>query len=143
MSFGGPYLLAPLHSMLGIRPGMKVCVLNAPEGFLEKLSPLPDGAELIPSAKTGLDVTVFFTKKKVELVEKLPALARGMSVMGGIWVCFPPGEVAAAPNEDFVRLAALECGLVDNKKLPLDPNWTALRLVWRPRPRVEKPEARA
>ncbi len=143
MSFGSPYLLAPLHSMLGIRPGMKVSVINAPQGFIEKLNPMPEGAELIPSAKTGLDVTIFFTQKKVELVEKLPALARGMSVMGGIWVVFPAQESPAAPNEDFVRLAALEVGLMDNKKLPLDPAWTGLRLVWRPRPRAEKPEARA
>ncbi len=143
MSFGGPYLIAPLHSMLGIRPGMKVCVLNPAAGFLEKLAPLPDGAELIPSAKTGLDVTIFFTAKKLELVEKLPALARGMSVTGSIWICFPAAEQAAAPTEDFVRLAALEVGLVDNKRLPLDPEWNALRLVWRPRPRLDKPEARA
>jgi len=143
LSFGGPYLLAPLPSLLGIRPGMRVSVLNPPEGFLEKLQPLPDGVSLLDHAKTGLDVTIFFTAKKLELVEKLPALAHGMSVMGSIWICFPTGEHAGAPTEDFVRLAALEVGLVDNKRLPLDPEWNALRLVWRPRPRLDKPEARA
>ena len=143
MSFGGPYLFAPLPSLLGIRPGMKVCVLNPPAGFLDKLEPLPDGVVLLDSAKTGLDVTVLFTSKKVELVERLPALARGMAVTGGVWICFPVPEQASSPTEEFVRLAALEVGLMDDKRIPLDPAWTGLRLVWRPRPRVDKPEVRA
>ena len=144
MTFGGPYLLAPLPSLLGIRPGMRVSVLNPPEGFLEKLLPLPDGVSLLDHAKTGLDVTIFFTTRKVELVEKLAGLARGMAVTGTIWVCYPHGvEGPAVPTEDFVRLAALETGLSDNKLLLLDPSWSALRLVWRPRPRPEKPQATA
>ena len=143
--FGGPWLLAPLPSMLGIRPGMRVSVLSAPEGFLKKLSPLPEGVELVDTARTGLDVTIFFTQKKVELVERLPALARGMAVKGGVWVCFPHAlQGPQVPSEDFIRLAALEIGLEDNKKILLDPMWTGLRLVWRPRaPRAEKPRAEA
>jgi hypothetical protein len=145
LSFEGPYLLAPLPALLGIRPGMRVSVLNAPEGFLEKLSPLPEGVELLDQARTGLDVTIFFTSKKVELVEKLSALTRGMAVTGNLWVCFPHAlEGPQVPTEDFVRLAGLEIGLNDNKRLMLDPVWTGLRLVWRPRPaRPEKPQATA
>jgi hypothetical protein len=143
--FGGPLLFAPLPSMLGIRPGMTVSVLNAPESFLRKLQPLPDGVSLLDNAKTGLDVTVFFALKKVELVEKLPKLAQGMAVTGSIWICFPhTSESATSPSEDFIRLAALEVGLHDNKKLLLDPEWTGLRLVWKPRtPRLEKPQLQA
>jgi len=56
---------------------------------------------------------VFFTSKKVELVEKLPALARGMAVTGKIWVCYPHRlEGPTVPTEDFVRLAALEIASV-------------------------------
>lgn len=145
MSFEGPFLLAPLPSMLGIRPGMRVSLLNAPESFLKKLEPLPQGVELLDSARTGLDVTVYFAQKKVELVERLPKLAQGMAVTGCIWVCFPhASELPTAPSEDFIRLAALEIGLHDNKRLLLDPEWTGLRLVWKPRsPRVEKPQPTA
>lgn len=145
MSFGGPFPLAALSSLLGIRPGMRVSVINPPEGFLDVLHPLPEGADLLDSARTGLDVTIFFTSKKVELVEKLPGLARGMAVTGTIWVCFPLGtEGPTIPSEEFVRLAALEIGLSDNKLLLLDPAWSGLRLVWRPRAaRPEKPQVSA
>lgn len=145
MSFGGPFLLAPLPSMLGIRPGMRVSIQNAPASFLKKLEPLPQGVELMDTARTGLDVTVYFANKKVELVEKLPKLAQGMAVTGGIWVCFPhASDSPLAPSEDFIRLAALEIGLHDTKKLLLDPEWTGLRLAWKPRsPRAEKPQLQA
>lgn len=144
MSFGGPHLLAPLPSMLGLRPGMRVSVQNPPVGFLEALSPLPEGCALVDSAPTGIDVTICFVQRKTELVEKLPRLAHHMAVTGRVWVCFPTAENAHVPTEDFVRLAALEVGLADDKKLMLDPAWTGLRLSWRPRgPRLEKPRAQA
>jgi hypothetical protein len=135
----------PLTTVLGIRPGMKLKLVSAPEGFIELISPLPAGAEWLSSAKTGLDVTVFFASRKVELVEKLPSLAQGMAVTGTIWVCYIPGsENPAAPNEEFIRLAALEMGLVDNKRAVLTSKWAGLRLVWRPRtPRLEKPQIQA
>lgn len=144
--FGGPFLIAPLSSMLGIRGGMNIAVHNAPPGFLEALHPLPEGVSLLDTgARTGLDVQVLFAQKKLELVEKLAAATRGMSVMGAVWVCFPAGpEQPHAPSEDFVRLAALELGLTDTKRLMLDPAWNALKLQWKPRnPRVELPSARA
>lgn len=145
MSFGGPLLLAPLSLMLGIRPGMNVSVLNAPAGFLEALLPLPEGASLVDTSKTGLDVQILFSTKKTELIERLVGLTRGMAVHGAVWICFPAtGEGPQVPTEDFVRLAALELGLEDTKKLLIDPAWIALKLQWRPRaPRPEKPQAEA
>jgi hypothetical protein len=134
-----------LPVLLGIRPGMRVSLLNAPEGFLQKLEPLPDGVALIDTSKTGLDLTLYFSTKKTELVEKLPGLARGMAVTGAIWVCFPSAtESSQVPTEEFVRMAALEIGLSDDKKLVVDVGWTALRLAWKPRaPRLDKPQIQA
>ncbi|MEW6432512.1 MAG: DUF3052 family protein [Myxococcota bacterium] len=137
--------MAPLSLMLGIRPGMNVSVLNPPAGFLEALLPLPEGSALVDTSKTGLDVQILFTTKKTELVERLVGLTRGMAVHGAVWICFPArGEGPLVPTEDFVRLAALELGLEDTKKLLIDPAWLALKLQWRPRaPRPEKPQAEA
>lgn len=145
MSFGGPLLLAPLSSMLGIRAGMNVSVLNAPPGFLEALLPLPEGAALVDSSRTGLDVQILFSAKKTELIERLVVLTRGMAVHGAVWICFPASaEGPQVPTEDFVRLAALELGLEDTRKLLLDPAWVGLKLQWRPRaPRLDKPQAEA
>lgn len=133
-----------LCTLLGIRSGSKISLINPPSGFAQKLNPLPDGVEFLITAQTGLDVTLFFTDDKVELVERLPALSRALAVTGGLWVCWSKKESErGAVFEDFIRLAALDIGLVDNKKGPLDERWTGLRLVWRPRgPRPERPSER-
>lgn len=121
-----------------------MAIFNPPNGFFEAFVPLPEGAALVENAKTGIDVQILFTAKKVDLVEKLTLVVRGMAVTGSVWVCFPAVETALSPSEDFVRLAGLEMGLVDTKKIVVDPSWIALKLQWKPRnPRPEIPSARA
>lgn len=138
-----PYALASLPAMLGIRSGTKVSVINPPRGFVQKLNPLPDGVEFLVTAQTGLDVILFFTSDPTELVQRLPALSRATTLNGGIWVCWPAGEgVKTRMSEDFVRQAALDIGLVDNKICIIDETWTGLRLVRRPRGKLDKPEGR-
>jgi hypothetical protein len=124
---------------------MNVSILNAPEGFLEALLPLPEGASLVDTSRLGLDLQVLFTTRKTELVERLTHLTHQMAVVGAIWICFPTvAEAPATPTEDFVRLAALEMGLTDTKKVMLGPAWTALKLQHRARtPRLEPPAAEA
>jgi hypothetical protein len=144
MSFGPPDVLAPLTSLLGIRAGMLVSVRNAPKGFLEALLPLPEGAALIDSAKLGLDAIILFTDTKLEVIEQMTRLVTLLSVTGAMWVVFPTGEAPGAPSEDFVRLAALELGLEDTKRVFLGPAWVGLKLQWRRgAPRLEKPQAQA
>jgi hypothetical protein len=140
MKFVGPHALVSLSTLLEIRAGMNVSVRHAPDGFFSVLT-LPAGAALVDDVKTGLDIALFFAKHKVELVDALPKLARGIAVNGSIWVAFEHfSQNELAPGEEFIRLAALECGLVDTKLVLLDPNWSALRLQWKPRNmRPEKP----
>lgn len=131
--------------LLGVRPGMRISLINAPPSFLNALGELPQSVSVLDSCPTGLDVIFFFSNKKHELVERLPKLAQTMALTGCIWVLFPPSPGApSGPNdglvEDFIRFAALEMGLVDNKRILLDTHWTALRLVWQKKsPKPEKP----
>jgi hypothetical protein len=138
-----PYAPASLTSMLGIKSGSKVSVINPPRGFVQKLNPLPDGVEFLITAQTGLDIILFFTQDTHELVQRLPALSRAMTLQGGIWVCWPSGEgIKTTLSEDFIRQAALDIGMVDNKLCLIDATWTGLRLVRRPRGRLDKPDHR-
>lgn len=144
-NFGGPHIIGPLATLLGIRPGMNVSVLHPPEGFFELLGPLPEGCALTDSSKRGIDLTVFFTTKKTHLIEKLEGLVQRMSVTGSVWIIFPFGvEGRQVPGDDFVRLACLEAGLVDVKQLMLDPKWLGLKFQWKPKgPRLDLPQATA
>jgi len=129
----------PLAIALGIKPGSKVSLINPPPGFASRLNPLPEGVEFLVTAQAGLDVILFFPADAVELVDRLPALARAMAVTGGLWVAFPRSPAPRHKlTEEFVRHAALDIGLVDNKLWGVTPECSALRLVWRPRPRPER-----
>ena len=135
--------VAALATSLGIRAASKVSVINPPRGFVARLNPLPADVEFLITAQSGLDVILFFTADAKELVQRLPPLSRAMAVQGGIWICWPSGEgVKSTVSEDFVRQAALDIGLVDNKICVIDETWTGLRLVMRPRGgRLEKPDS--
>lgn len=131
-----------LSLVLGIKSGCKVSVINPPPGFVSKLNPLPDGVEFLITAVTGLDIILFFTRDRSEIVARLPALSRAMATRGRIWVCWPDGDKACKITEDFVRLAALDIGLIDDKHVDLDGTWRGLRLAWKPQEKLEPPRSK-
>jgi len=138
-----PFSIVSLSATLGIRTGNKVSLINPPPGFVQRLNPLPAGVEFLVTAASGLDVILFFTSDAKELVSRLPALVRAMAPRGGIWVCYPVGgDRPTGIDEEFIRHAALDIGLVDDKRAHLDALWSGLRLVWKPRPRLDKPSRR-
>lgn len=136
-----PFSGVPLPSILGIKSGAKVSVINPPRSFVQRLNPLPDGVEFLVTAQSGLDLILFFTSDSQELVQRLPALSRALNLQGSLWVFWPSGpDLKTVLSEEFVRHAALDIGLVDNKMCLVDATWSGLRLVRRPRGRVDKPD---
>jgi len=129
-----------LCSVLGIRAGSKVSVVNPPPGFVTRLNPLPDGVEFLVTAQTGLDVVLFFTRNAGELLARLPALARSIALPGRIWVAWESGS--STLDEDTVRQAGLDLGLVDDKRASLGDAWVALRLKRESRARPSRPGSR-
>ena len=76
--------MSHLCAVLGIKAGSKVSVVNPPPGFVVRLNPLPDGVEFLVTAQTGLDVVLFFARTAGELLARLPALARSITLPGRI-----------------------------------------------------------
>ena len=131
------YSGTPLPRKLGIKPGARVVFLQAPDGFVETLGPLPDGVAVRTRARGPLDVIVFFTRSRSELERRSAALMAALDPAGGLWIAWPKraSGVATDITEDVVREVALPLGLVDNKVAALDETWSGLRLVIRLRHR--------
>jgi len=128
------YSGTPLPKKLGIKPGSRVAVVSAPDGFLESiLQPLPDAVELRSRARGPLDVLVFFTKRRAELERRFDTLVNALDRAGALWVAWPKGTsgVATDLTENAVREVALPKGLVDNKVAAIDDVWSGLKLVIR------------
>ena len=127
------YSGTPLTQKLGIRPGARVALLRAPEGFERALEPMPDGARLRHQARGQHDVVVFFATRLAELERRFDTLARATGSDGGLWIAWPKRTAGVATDlrESIVREVGLAHGLVDNKVCAVDEIWSGLRFVYR------------
>jgi hypothetical protein len=130
MSTAG-YSGTPLPRKLGVKPGHRVALLGAPDGF--ELGELPDGVRLKRRAGGKADVILAFHTRRAELERRLPALRALMEPAAGLWIAWPKraSKLDTDITEDVVREIALPTGLVDNKVCAIDETWSGLRLVIR------------
>jgi hypothetical protein len=131
MSAAG-YSGTPLPKKLGIKPGHRVMVLNAPSGFAL------EGVRAVTRAAGKADVILSFHTERRELERRLPVLRERMEQAAGLWIAWPK-KAAKLPTdltEDVVRELALANRLVDNKVAAIDEVWSGLRLVIRLKDRL-------
>jgi hypothetical protein len=132
--WGGGYGATPLPRKLGIKPGQRLAVLDAPPGFVaDGLGPLPEGTDLATTLEGPVDLAVAFVVTVAALGERLPALAAATAPAGAFWVAWPKraSGVATDVTEDRVRELALPRGLVDTKVCAVSSVWSGLRLCLR------------
>jgi len=120
-----------LVAKLGIKPEMRIAILQAPRGYERTLGKLPQvrrGA----SAAGALDFVQFFTQKR-ELERRFAALARALAPAGMLWISWPKkaSGVATDLTEDVIRVIGLAHGLVDVKVAAVDDVWSGLKFVRR------------
>ena len=127
MSAAG-YSGTPLPKKLGIKPGHRLLLVDAPDGFA--LDGLPEG---VVEAEGEADVIVAFFVARAELEQALPALRARMDKAAGLWIAWPKraSKLETDLTEDVVRELALANVLVDNKVCAIDETWSGLRLVIR------------
>src|SRR3954468_17548269 len=79
------YSGTPLPRKLGIKPGHRVLLLRAPEGFEPGvLGPLPDGVRVARTARGTADVIVAFVRSRAELERGLPGWRERMEPAAGL-----------------------------------------------------------
>jgi hypothetical protein len=132
------YSGTPLPRKLGIKPGARLGLFGAPQGFDATLGELPGG--VIVRRRRGrepFDVIVAFFSDGSTLERRLPGLTAALDPAGGLWVAWPKraSGVATDVTEGVVRDLGLAAGLVDNKVCAIDQVWSGLRLVHRVRDR--------
>jgi hypothetical protein len=123
----------PLVEKLGIKPGIRIAILNAPRNYRATLGNLPPGVVVASGARGPLAFIQFFTRGRALLQSKLPVLLRALEPGGALWISWPKktSGVATDITEDVVREIALPTGLVDVKVAAVDDVWSGLKLVRR------------
>jgi len=129
------YSGTPLPKKLGIREGMRVAFLRAPENIEATLGALPDGVELLHRLRRNqrADLVVVFVTERDHLAGNIGWLIGTLPAEGALWVAWPKraSKVETDMTEDVVREIALPMGWVDTKVCAIDGIWSGLKLVLR------------
>jgi hypothetical protein len=118
---------SPLLDKLGIRPGMRVALLDVDDAEIRPLlaDRTSDITEGWPEPDTDV---VFLGADSSDAMGPLEALSARIRPNGAIWVVSRKGRTATL-RDVVVIGAAKAAGLIDNKVVSFSTTHTALRLV--------------
>jgi len=124
----------PLAKKLGIKPGEKILVINAPKEFRTLLAPLPEDVSFVGRAPNGgTGVVHLFVTTLAELDSNLPKARGAMSKDGALWISWykQAAKIPTDVTEDRIRERILKTDLVDVKVAAVSDIWSGLKCVVR------------
>jgi len=127
------YSGTPLVQKIGLKPGYRLALSEAPEGFLRELEPLPEGLRIVNGGKAPLDCVILFALEARTLDARFRRWADRLTPAGMLWVAWPKraSKVETDVTEAFVMQTGLGAGLVDVKICAIDDTWSGLKFVRR------------
>ena len=134
------YSGTPLPKKLGIKAGSRVFLVNEPDGLERALTPLPDGATLLPKLTKPLDVGVLFATEQAELIRWFDRMTAALDTSGRLWVAWPKKASKITTDIDFgfAQGIGLDAGLVDNKSASITDVFQGLQFVYRMKDRANR-----
>jgi hypothetical protein len=123
----------PLVLKLGIKPGCRLGIFDAPSGFEKTLGTLPEGVTKATTLRGSHDVVVLFAKSKKALEKRFDEVAKIVAPAGSLWLSWPKktSGVLSDLDEHVVRAIGLNRGWVDVKVCAVDETWSGLKFVTR------------
>jgi Protein of unknown function (DUF3052) len=129
------YSRTPLVRKLGLvttKGGIgEVALLGEPQGFRELLLDLPNTTTLHTHLRPTTKLALAFIRSRTELTALLEMLPTQLPRETHIWLIHPKAHTKPDINQNDVRNAALDIGLVDYKVCSVTPDWSALKFAWR------------
>jgi hypothetical protein len=121
------YSHRPVAAKLGVKDGMRVCVLGAPPGFADALQPLPADVTLSARAETTADMSICVARNARELSARLATLPRTIDRQT-LWLVWPKksSKIKSDVDGNAVREAGLADGWVDFKVCSVSETWSGL-----------------
>jgi hypothetical protein len=118
---------------LGLKPGMFCALLQAPEGFEERIDDLPPDLEFQPRIAPNTALAIWFVRTRAEMEFAADRASLRLPQSASLWIVYPKrsGRYPADFTLTDVRAAALSVGLVDYKVCAVDDDWTGLKFARR------------
>jgi hypothetical protein len=116
-----------LSEKLQLKPGQRMLVQNAPEGYFERLVvEMPQAALELE----GADALLLFVTSLKEVAELTPGALQRVGQAGLMWIAYPKGGsgVKTDVNRDRLAAAVVEAtGWKAVRQVAIDAVWSGLR----------------
>ena len=118
-----------LIKKLGIKPKQRLLILNAPEGYLDRLKPLPEGIELAAMPDGAFDWVHLFVTNKAELEQHFLTASQTLKPDGLLWISYPKrsAKVATDLTRDEGWVVVNEGGWAGVAMVSINEVWSAVR----------------
>ena len=122
-----------LPQKLGIKPGMRLLIVNEPSADTIPRAEIPADVTLATRASGSFDMVILFALDTKQLTVKLDRLIALLPKDGTLWTCWPKkaSKMATDIDRDVVFRLLHPTGLVDVKVCSVDETWSALKWVYR------------
>src|SRR5438552_1793044 len=116
------YSRTPLAKKLGIKPGSRIKLIDAPEYYFQLFSDLPPDIKILEDNKNKKDFIHYFVKNIEDLNKNIKGLKAELEPNGMLWVSWykKSSKIPTDVTEDGIRAIALKNGLVDIKVCAVD-----------------------
>jgi hypothetical protein len=118
-----------LVKKLGLKPGRRALILNAPDGYRALLDPLPEGVDLAATPDGIFDFVQLFAKNKADLAQYAPAAMAALKPGGMLWIAFPKktSKIQTDISRDTGWDVVQQAGWQGVFLISVDDVWSAMR----------------
>jgi hypothetical protein len=119
----------PIVKKLGIKPGMKALVIAAPDDYVRRMTPLPEGVEIVTKPAGTYPFVQLFATRMAEIEKTVPGLLQRAAPGVVFWITYPKktSGIDSDLSRDNLAAALTDKGWRPVSIVALDDVWSALR----------------
>jgi hypothetical protein len=120
----------PLLKKMKLKPGQRAAIVNAPDGYVEALRPLPADVELSEDLAGSFEWVQLFVKTRAELEQEIARIRAALRPAATLWITFPKGsskiQTDLTRDKGWDALQALDLKWLT--LISVDDTWSAFSL---------------
>ena len=119
----------PIVKKLGLKPGMRALVVAAPDGYVHRLSPFPEGVEIATKPAGTYEFIQFFATRMSEIQKSAPGLLQRAAPEAVVWITYPKktSGIDSDLSRDILAAAMTDKGWRPVSIVAVNDVWSALR----------------
>ncbi|MDF2962658.1 MAG: hypothetical protein K0S39_4393 [Paenibacillus sp.] len=120
---------ADLIKKLRIQSGQRILLLNAPEGYTERITPLPEDTRLDNHPEGTYDMVHLFVRSIAELEEYGPLAVQAVKYNALLWISYPKktSKIKTDLSRDAGWKVLADAGYEGIALISIDETWSAMR----------------